>query len=347
MPKELLLSDYEFGKAVLQQKADALLAELALLRRRTTEKGVHDTRVQSRRMRAALEAFEDLFSPNPWKALYDSVKQVTRTLGKPRETGVLLMLLDGLDGSGDMAENLCREHLSETLRQKREKLDGRMRKRLGLIEPRRLRSQVDFLLSSMGPQETWDPAAASPAEPARASSRRQRARAPAQASLLPIWDDPLDRARRTLRQSAQPILDFRARYRFRRASDEQLHNLRIAAKKLRYAAEIFDPAWPGGLTEVIAQSRALQDAGGNHHDWCVLCEYLKEDIRQLNDRETVHLAFQIGRLLAHAEERRSELRRLILPALTALQSTLRSLPLDDHAAVRVEPSAVVDLARRG
>jgi CHAD domain-containing protein len=309
----------------LQQRADALLSEIASLADRATEESIHDTRVQSRRMRAALEAFQNLFAPHPWRALYESVREITKTLGRPRETGVMLTLLRDLGGSGDLAESLCREYLAEKFQTKLGKQEKRLQRKLKTIDPRRLRSQVDFLLSGIEPHETCDAALISRPALAPARGRRHAGHVADRPTSPSMQEDACKRGQRIFTELAQPILSFRARYDFRRAADEQLHALRITAKKLRYAMEIFDPVWPGGLKDPIAQCRALQDAGGNYHDWCVLCESLKAEIRRLSERTTVNLAFQIGRLLASAEDRRAELRRQILPVLTALQSTLRSL----------------------
>ena len=311
----------EFGRSILRLRADALGSELAALKRRPTDKGIHDSRVQSRRLRAALEAFEDLFPPHPCKAVYDSVKEITRRLGRPREIGVTVALLRDLGGTGDMAENLCREYLVERYQAILRKQERTLRQTLRKISPRRLRSRIEFLLSGMEPQASWDAAGASAAGSVQ-GRRRGRRRQP-QPTLFPMQESDLERARRILDYLARPILDFRPRRDASLAADEKLHALRISAKKLRYAMEIFDPVWPGSLRNQIAECRALQDTGGEYHDWCVLCAHLKADIRRLDKGKTIHLAFQIGRLLAYAEDRRAELKAQIQPALAALQTTLR------------------------
>ncbi|MBM3791999.1 MAG: CHAD domain-containing protein [Acidobacteria bacterium] len=311
--------DLQFSRETLRKSLETLLKELASLKRRASEEAIHDTRVQSRRMRAALEAFHDLLAPHPYKAAYGSVRQITRTLGRPREQGVSLALLRELTDGGDMAENLCREYLEERFEGRLRRQEQRLKQGLKGLDARRLRSQVEFLLAGMGPQETWD----------RPLPRRGRRTAAAgthpQPTLFPMHEDPRNRGRKLIQSLSEPILAFRAPQQFRRASDERLHDIRIAAKKLRYAMEIFDPVWPKGLQPYISQAKALQDAGGHYHDWCVLCEQLKQEIRRLNSRHTVHLTFQIGRLLAHAEDLKKKLRRLVLPELTKLQVLLVSL----------------------
>jgi len=311
--------DLQFARATLQQRLESLLKELASLKSRATEEAIHDTRVQSRRMRSALEAFDDLVAPRPYKAAYESVRRITRTLGRPREQGVSLAHLRELTVGGNMAENLCREYLEERFELLLRKQEQRLKRGLKIINGRRLRSQIELLLAGMGPQETWD--------------------APA------LHRQPRERGRRIMTSLAEPIMSFRAPQQFRRATDDRLHGLRIAAKKLRYAMEIFDPVSPKGLQPCIAQAKALQDAGGLYHDWCVLSEQLKEEIRRLNSRRTVHLAFQMGRLLAHASDLRKKLRKLILPELTRLQATLAPLlsalpegnpaPLEEPSAARM------------
>ena len=140
-----------------------------------------------------------------------------------------------------------------------------------------------------------------------------------------MHEDLSERAHRVLSQHARSLLAFRPRSDFRRASDARLHALRIAAKKLRYAMEIFDQVWTGGLRQPIVFARALQDAGGEYHDWSVLCQRLKREIRRLGNGETAHLAFEMGRLLASAEDRRRELRAQMLPGITQLRAALQAL----------------------
>jgi CHAD domain-containing protein len=140
--------------------------------------------------------------------------------------------------------------------------------------------------------------------------------------LFQMYESNRERAQRIFRELAQPVLSFRTRYQFHRATDDKLHEMRIAAKKLRYAMEIFDPLWPHGLKDQIGDARDLQDVGGEYHDWCVLCGNLKAEIRRFHKGNNSHLVFQIGRLLAFAEDRKAELRKKILPAITTLQATL-------------------------
>ena len=299
-----------FAATVIQQRGDWLVKELSKLKRHPGEESIHDTRVQSRRMRAALEAFQDLFPPRPWQDLYKSIRQITRALGETRETEVLLGLLEELTTGGDLGENLCRENLDEKLRKRLKKLKRGLNGNLRQIELRVLRSRIRHLLAR--------PKAAAKGQ----VQRVECVPGPVKDSDL---TNNLNRARNILSDLAQPMVEFPIRF-FPRASDQRLHKLRITAKKLRYAMEIFDVLWPGGLKDEIALARALQDAAGTHQDWSVLKLFLRKEIRRLTAGNKPYLASQTRRLLTTAEGRKGELRKAILPAFIELQAALRSIP---------------------
>ncbi|MXY27937.1 CHAD domain-containing protein [Candidatus Poribacteria bacterium] len=51
---------------------------------------VHDMRVTSRRLRAAMDNFADCFRERPFKKHYKKVKAITRTMGSVRDLDVLI-----------------------------------------------------------------------------------------------------------------------------------------------------------------------------------------------------------------------------------------------------------------
>ena len=51
---------------------------------------VHDMRVTSRRLRAAMDNFADCFPKKPFKKHYKKVKAITRTMGAVRDSDVLI-----------------------------------------------------------------------------------------------------------------------------------------------------------------------------------------------------------------------------------------------------------------
>ena len=320
--------DAVFGRAILQHHLNVFLEELGALKRRpSSAAGIHQTRVQSRRCRAALEAFEDLMPTHPWRALSERVRSITKLLGKSRETEVVLQLLGDLTQGGDLAENLGREYMAERFGKKLRRRNRKLKSGLRELDVHRLRARSELLLSNLGPAEGLVAVTAPPdrAKPKALLKGRYRNRNPVlQPSLFQSQENRTERARRIVGGLAVPILEFSAR-RLSRASESRIHALRIVAKRLRYALEIFDQAWPGGLEHAIQLARAMQDAAGGYHDWCVLRDELRSEIHRLSRKGSAHLAFQLGRLLASADERKRELRKEIPPALIRLKQALSEL----------------------
>ena len=283
-----------YATTVLRQRSTWLIQQMALLKKHVGVDSIHDTRVQSRRMRAALEAFQDLIPALEWQPFYDSVRKITRALGEIRETEVMGSLIEVVAGPEDLGEQVAREYLEEKLQKRMRRLRRRLGGELSRTDLRRLRSRVHRLIGSMSPSS----------------------------------ESELERARRVLGDQAAPILSYSVRSHFDRASDRRLHKLRIAAKKLRYTMEIFDPCWPGGLKEQIATTRALQDAGGYHQDWTVVKGFLEREIDRLLSHRRHHLAAQISRLLTSAREKKSELRAQIQPALRELRTCLKGMNVE-------------------
>ncbi len=280
-----------YAAAALELRSTGLIQQLARLKKHAGEENIHDTRVQSRRMRAALEAFQDLLPASEWQEFYDSVRHITRALGEIRETEVMGTLLDGLTTREDLGEHLAREFLEEKLHKRLRKLRKRLDHELSQIDLRLLRARIHALIGRISPSAESD----------------------------------LERAQRVLLEQSKPILSYRIRNQFARSSDRRLHRLRIAAKKLRYTMEVFDPCWPGGLERQIAITRVLQDAGGFHQDWAVLLSFLNREIETLSSRQRRHLAGQISHLLEGARNRKAEWRSQILPAIRDLQDCLNGL----------------------
>jgi CHAD domain-containing protein len=318
------LSDEKFCQTVLTQKLYALLKELVALKSHSSEKAIHDARVQSRRMRAALDAFQDLFNPGPYRIVYRDIKQITRLLGKIRETGVVLGLMRRLGDKEDAAEGICREYMIERISDELRKQEMRLRRNLNSIDPLRLQSQIQSLMAGV---DSPAPHNGLPqiAELSQTVARRRRMPQTPKPVLIHKKENNRERAQHILKEMVQPILAFRPRYQFERATDESLHKIRISAKKLRYAMEIFSPYWPDGLKNKIADARSLQDAGGAYHDWCVLCQILKTEIQRAEKSKKEHHVFQIGHLLEAGEAQKAKFRKRLLPAITTCQSTLRLL----------------------
>ena len=81
---------------------------------------VHDMRVASRRLRAAMDNFADCFEPEQFKKLYKQVKIITQTMGAVRDLDVLIRRFQTELVSLPNAERMDIESLIEHLRVRRE-----------------------------------------------------------------------------------------------------------------------------------------------------------------------------------------------------------------------------------
>jgi CHAD domain-containing protein len=220
-------------------------------------------------------------------------------------------LLRDLAGNG-AAEPSCLEYLDKRLNARLNQQKTRLEKKIKRIDPVRIRSRLDFLLSVMEPDE-FDTG-----EPPEAASIIQP-------TLFPMRESTLSQASRILKSFTSPLSGYRVEKRFDAATDEELHSLRIASKKARYAMEIYSPIWPGGLAAHIEKARKFQDAAGAYHDWSMLHCYLDSVIKRLHSANSLRLAFEIGRVAEYAVLRQASMKPGIRAALLEFQECLTAL----------------------
>lgn len=96
------------------------------------------------------------------------------------------------------------------------------------------------------------------------------------------------RARKALRKAGVRLVSKGLR-RFRRTGErlqaptsEELHDVRIEAKRFRYTCEFMRPVFGEALDEPIARATAVQDALGELHDADLLALALLEDVQRLS-----------------------------------------------------------------
>jgi CHAD domain-containing protein len=260
----------EAVSAALRDYAARLVRNEAIVLEGSDPEGVHQARVACRRYRSALQTFAPVLEPAWTAELRDELGTVATDLGAVRDTEVLLMRLRtsaaarGVDG--EATERLLSRLVGERVLA-RDVL-------ISVIESDEHRELLERLLA----------AAAQPAVlPATAGQ-------PASAVLLPLMEASWRKlARRVRRLDARP-------------SDDDLHQVRIAAKKCRYAVLALVPLLGEGPARTGARLGALQDALGEQHDAVVAGSWLQDAVLRAADPET---AFTAG-VLYGAERERAE-----------------------------------------
>ncbi len=78
------------GRNMLRERLDKMLDWRSDVLKQQDIEAVHKMRVASRRLRAVLDAYQPICDPKPFKKVYRQVKQLADTLGKARDTDVMI-----------------------------------------------------------------------------------------------------------------------------------------------------------------------------------------------------------------------------------------------------------------
>lgn len=139
-------------------------------------------------------------------------------------------------------------------------------------------------------------------------------------AILQEWDVFLRQPSDEAPQANTPIIDLakeRIYKKYRRIvkqghkilnkmQDEQLHDLRIEAKKLRYLMEFFEKLFPrASMATSIKQLKKLQNNLGDFNDLCVQEEYLQNIVAEMPlDQESKKVFLAIGCLIGTLDQER-------------------------------------------
>ncbi|MEA2175590.1 MAG: hypothetical protein QOD00_3182 [Blastocatellia bacterium] len=224
-------------------------------------KGVHDMRVAARRLRSALRDFApSLRRDVPPKRL----KAIADALGAVRDEDVAIAELEKL---GEGAQE------KETVAAGLEQLASERRERRG-----RARSELETKISVDGIAKFQD----------KFMARLERA-TKIQKDKKAAGNDSSSEAL-TFRQLGREIILARfselqklSGSLYRPYETEPLHRMRIAAKRLRYAMQIFAPCWGEQLNSFSQEVAGLQESLGGLHD----CDVWIADLAERLERHRV------------------------------------------------------------
>jgi len=228
--------------------------------------GVHDLRVQSRRLRTALAAHRDLFDEPIARRLQGELTLLGRALSNQRDLQVervrLLRLLDGEDAQAarSVAALADRERSSADTA-------SREATRTALTSPRYVGLLSD--LESLTTGAALFPVAAQAAD-----------------SVLPgLVRRAFERVARRARSAEGAAPEDRR---------EALHDLRKSAKRLRYACEAAEPAMGKDARRLRKRAARVQSLLGDHGDASALAAWSRELSRA--EGADARAGFTLGRL---------------------------------------------------
>ena len=234
--REVRLKGAETVAEAFQVIARAALAQMAanaaLLRERPTPEAVHQLRVGTRRLRSAVATFGEALTDPEIARLKEELRWLTQACDRIRNLDVYAESLASAgspDGTG-----LAGLHKALATARSRARHEV-----AAVAESARFRA---LMLDVTGWVETGE----------------WRMTAAVQAPVGPFACEALDRRRKTVLKRGRRMAD---------ADDERLHELRIAAKKLRYAADAFASLYGKRKTRAFTDLlKALQTELGELND---------------------------------------------------------------------------------
>ena len=250
--------------------------------------GVHAMRVATRRLRSALRDFAPLMKRHPLKKVKKDLKRIADALGAARDQDVAIVALETLQekveiapikaGIGKLIEERCSV---------RERAQFELMKTLAVSAIETLEKRFTAAIDE----------ATSRKKSARVVSFNEAGRDAVAASLQDFCD-----------LSASLYEPFNI---------EDLHELRIAAKRLRYAIELFTACWGKAIAPFAVEIAEMQSFLGEVHDTDVWIESLGERLR-VNDGKPAESEYQTAvRLLSEFVKERTKNYRAALKLWSA------------------------------
>jgi CHAD domain-containing protein len=274
----------EVALAVLRRHFAAMLRKEPGTRLGDDIEELHDMRVASRRLRAALTLFADSL-PVASGELRVELGWVGRTIGAVRDLDVQLAQLDSWI---DALPEPDREPLS------------RLR---DLLVAERVEARREML-------QALDSSRYSRFVRRFASMLRSRAgsRTPAARDAVP---DLVERRYGSLRKAARRLEN--------RAKPEDYHRARIAGKRFRYALEFVADVYPGSTARVVRRTVALQDLLGAYQDGHVATERLRGLAAERGMELGPSTVFAMGEIAERYRPEMEEVRLRVPPTLARLR----------------------------
>ncbi|MEJ7845718.1 MAG: CYTH and CHAD domain-containing protein [Acidimicrobiales bacterium] len=244
----------------------------AVIRADREPEGIHQARVGTRRLRSDLRTFGPLLDRAWVDPIRDELKWFAGLLGEVRDRDVMKARLGRQATALADADQEAVLAVLGTLDKERTRAIARA---VAALDGRRYVLMLERLVAA-----------------AAAPRVLPGADAPAAEALPPL----AGHAFRKLRKGVEAL--------GKHPADEALHEVRILAKKARYAADVAVPVVGDDAKAYTKAVAGLQDVLGDHHD----CAVAEEWLRARAARATRVQAFALGQLVAHQHHEASRLR---------------------------------------
>ncbi|QQR71361.1 MAG: CHAD domain-containing protein [Methanolinea sp.] len=245
-----------YGLQYIRESWQALVREAEGARTGDDPEHVHRMRVASRRLRAAMPVFKSCFPRKKYRLWQEEIKSITASLGEARDLDVQVAFIGEYLGrhgydcpeGGRPAPGACPPDIAALLRDLRQKR-------------RSVQPAVEAVAVSLGEGGALHGFGMALANPRPGTRGRDK---PGKLAR---------KAQKTISSRAAGLLAYDPAV-YDPDAVTRHHEMRIAAKRLRYTLEIFNRLSGGALKTAIRRIRAIQDVLGQVHDCDVWIGYL-------------------------------------------------------------------------
>jgi CHAD domain-containing protein len=276
-----------FGADILLTHLASIRKEIDGVRNPQDHDPVHDMRVAIRRFRSTLPLFAACYPQNQTKKWLESTSRLGKTLGQARDADVKIEKLSAVMANLPDKQYATGIHrLMIRLKQLRVRQQEKIIEAVDQIEEKGTLIEIQQFIGDPS-SHTEDPI-------------------PFSANLYKTACTAIERYRIDLLSYEEFVEQPEKK--------EELHAMRIAAKRLRYAMEVFAPLYPQGLAGFLKVGRKIQDQLGEIHDYDIwqlfLEEYRIEETRRTEEYYgytwPIHKHWPgIDYLAAHFQEQRN------------------------------------------
>ncbi|QIN77790.1 CHAD domain-containing protein [Rubrobacter marinus] len=280
------LSLGEMAFAVLRRQFGVMRAHEPGTRLGEDPEELHDMRVATRRLRAAMKLFQDAL-PERSRWLREELRFFAGVLGDVRDLDVQIEEVQGLTGNGDLEEDEALAAIVSALGERRVEARGRMLEALDSERFERFEASFAEMLRR-GPHGAGSPEAT------------RNGSSGADVPVLEAAPEILGRRYRRWRKAAAGLDEG--------SPPEEFHDLRKKGKRLRYALEFFSGVYGEEATgSLVGPLKSVQDSLGRHQDVIVAADLLRE-IAVGTPRMPKRTVFSLGLLAQRYLTEAAELR---------------------------------------
>src|SRR5574340_6370 len=273
-----------YGAGILLTHLTSLVQEMSGVRRGDDIEAVHSMRVATRRLRATLPLFGPPLAGKRHLEWIKSVRGITRALGEARDSDVQIEHVNGFLETQQPPYRAGVRRLLLRLKQQRLALQPKVLKELEKFDKSGL---VTEMAQKLAPFDIY------------------RDRLDSSDPVL------IEMAAESIRAKLDEFLGFDEIV-YQPEKIQEIHAMRIAAKRLRYTLETFAPLFEDGLKDTIKAMRTSQDLLGEIHDsdvWTVSIEqFMQEELQRTIEYFGTARPFRrlAPGLLLYQEARRNE-----------------------------------------